>query len=227
MTHKPLCAAPCRQPWAQSWAEGSGNLQGSPEQSEEGRQGLILPTTTVLPAPPLPQAAHDDDWTSHRIPVSHIYYTDPYNHVGSVSNVTKINKLISKSHALGLNQSHRPSGCREGVGASGLALCQRQKDRWPGPSGCKALPSKLQSLQHLALCLKFCSNPCTVVCILSSHSSWQGIWWKKSWMSHALRVGRDRLTFPEWKTKERPSEGLKVESTQREGERNYFVLSNL
>lgn len=45
-------------------------------------------------------------------------------------------------------------------------------------------------------------------------------------MSDALRVGRE-THLSRMKEKERLSEGLKVESTQREGERNYFVLFNL
>lgn len=121
----------------------------------------------------------------------------------------------------------RPSWWREGAGTQWTGLHQRQKDSLPGSSGRKAIPRKLCSLQHLAVCLKFCSNTCTVVCILSSCSGWQGIWWKKSWMSDALKPGRDRLTFPEWKTIEKSREGLKAESAQSEKERNYFALSKL
>lgn len=101
------------------------------------------PSCATCPAPP--------SGSSRWIPVSHIYNQTvtillalcPMS-LRSISSSPKAMLLDSISLA-------GPQGTRRGWVLSGLALRHRQKDHLPGPSGCKALPRKLCSLQYLAL----------------------------------------------------------------------------
>lgn len=90
--------------------------------------------------------------SSHRTPVSCIYYTDPYNPVGSSSDVSNINKLISKSHGLGLDRSLSPQGGRSGCSVD-----------WPHTTAPNSLdttcPSRLCWLEHVGPSRRFCSDP--------------------------------------------------------------------
>lgn len=146
---------------------GQWKFAGTPTAVWEVQARVDLGPHHCATCPVLSQAAHDDDWTFHWIPVSHIYYTDPYNHVGSVSDATKINKLISKSHALGLNQSHKALRVQGGSGHSvdwpraigRKTVCLGHLDAKPSVENsacCSTWPSVWNSAQTLAQWFAFC-----------------------------------------------------------------------